>query len=313
MGPDLRQLRYFLALAEERSFTRAAQRLHLTQQALSLAVRQIEQRVGTEVVVRRPGGVELTAAGATLVKHARETVASADRLQAAMDAHRDGRRGRLRVGLLMDGAGPLTAPILAAFRDARPGVELAVRVLDPSQGDAPILDGLVDVALLHGPPPVDERIAVTELFLEPRVAAVPAASELADADALNAGELVGRRVGAHHPAMPLDWEGFFTLVPDRDGEQPERAGTPAGSFEEVLWNIGLRELVLTLPAHYVSSYGAERFGIRYVPAPELAPVAFVLAHRAGAAGPLVVLFRSIARQVTRELIALIPGAEARVP
>lgn len=159
MGPDLRQLRYFLALEEERSFTRAAQRLHLTQQALSLAVRQLEQRVGTEVVVRRPGGVELTAAGATLVEHARETVASADRLQAAMDEHRDGRRGRLRVGLLMDGAGLLTAPILAAFRDARPAVELAVRVLDPSECDGPILDGLVDVALLHGPPPVDERIA----------------------------------------------------------------------------------------------------------------------------------------------------------
>jgi LysR substrate binding domain len=133
-------------------------------------------------------------------------------------------------------------------------VELAVRVLDPSECDGPILDGLVDVALLHGPPPVDERIAMTQLFVDPRVAAVPAASALADAGALNARELTGRRMGAHHPAMPLDWEGFFTLVPVRDGEQPERSGTPAASFEEVLWNIGLRDLVLALTAHY-ATYG----------------------------------------------------------
>jgi hypothetical protein len=171
------------------------------------------------------------------------------------------------------------------------------------------------------------------------VAAVPAASALADAGALSARELTGRRMGAHHPAMPLDWEGFFTLVPERDGEQPERSGTPAASFEEVLWNIGLRDLVLTHPAHYASTYGvpvatARKRPLRRpdrnapllieaptgrsasgsaVPAPDLAPVPFVVAHRAGPPGALVALFCSVARDVTRELIALIPGAEARVP
>lgn len=308
VGPDLRQLRYFLALAEQRSFTRAAERLHLTQQALSLAIKQLEQRVGTEVLVRRAGRLELTAAGETLLDHARRTVAAADQLDAAMRDHRDGHAGRLRVGLVMDGAGPLTAPILGAFRDARPHVQLTVRLLDPSQGHAPLLDGTVDVAVVHGPQVQDERIETRELFLEPRIAAVAAASPLADAAELAAADLLEQRVGARHPAMPAAWEGFFTLVPDRDGEQPERVGPPAQSFDEVLWNVGLRDLVLTLPGHFAVSYAAERFGIRYLPAPDLAPVPFLLAVPRAGATPLAAAFCDIATQVTRELLALVPGA-----
>lgn len=308
MGPDLRQLRYYLALAEQRSFTRAAARLHLTQQALSLAIKQLEQRVNVDLIVRRVGSLELTAAGETLLEHARQTVAAADRLEAAMRVHRDGHAGRLRVGLVMDGAGPLTAPILAAFRDARPQAELTVRLLDPSQGHAPLLDGTVDVAIVHGPQIPDERIETRQLFLEPRVVAVAAHSPLADAPELAIADLLGRRVGARHPAMPVSWEGFFTLVADRNGEEPERVGPPAETFDEVLWNIGLRDLVLTLPGHFAHSYAAERFGISYVPLANAAPVAFLLAVPRAAATPLADAFCEIAQQVTGELLALVPGA-----
>lgn len=308
MGPDLRQLRYFLVLAEEPSFTRAAARLHLTQQALSLAVKQLEQRVGIELIVRRPGRVELTPAGAALLDHAARTVAAADELEAAMRAQRNGAEGRLRVGLSMDGAGPLTAPILAALRDARPHVEVLVSALDPSRGVGPLVDGGVDVAILHGPLPEDEHVETAALFDEPRVVAVSARGELADAGELAADDLVERPVLARHPAMPATWEGFFTLVPERGGEQPRRAGEPSRSFEELLWNIGLRDLVLTLPAHFADTWAAEPFGIRYVPAPDLSHVAFVVAWRRGTSAPLVNLFRELAELVTRDLIGLIPGA-----
>jgi DNA-binding transcriptional LysR family regulator len=310
VGPELRQLRYFLALADAASFSRAAEGLHLTQQALSAAMKQLELRVGAELLVRRPTGVELTPAGATLREHARRTVAAADALAAAMQAHRDGREGVLRVGLLMDGAGPLTAPILLAFRATRPAVALTVRALDPAHGLAPLVDGAVDVAILHGPYPEDERIQREPLFEEPRVVAVAARGELADAPRLGAADLVERPVGGRHPAMPSAYEGFFTLVPERAGEQPERVGPPASSFAEVLWNVGLRDLVLTLPAHFDGSYAAERFGLRYVPAPDLEPVAFFLAWPRGGRDVRVDAFARVARQVVRERIGLIPGARA---
>lgn len=313
MGPDLRQLRYFLALADELSFTRAAARLHLSQQALSMAMKQLELRVGVRLVARNPGGVELTPAGRALREHAAATVAAADELDRAMRAHRDGAAGRLRVGLSMDGAGPLTAPILAAARDARPNAELQVTALEPRLGIGPVVDGAVDVAILHGPMPDDGRVAIAPLFSEPRVAVVSAAGRLADADRLAPADLVDRPFLAKDPAIPAGWEGFFTLAPDRDGEGARREGEPARSFEELLWNIGLRDLVLTLPAHFAGTWPGGSFGIRYVPAPELAPVDFVVVHRRGAADPLVDLFVEICRLVTRDLIGLIPGGRLAPP
>ncbi len=361
MGIELRQLRYFVAVVEEGSITRAAGQLFLSQQALSAAIRQLEQRAGTELLVRGPRGLEVTDAGRTLLAHARRVLRGADELEAAVRAHpdgragalrgglltdgagpltapnvaavraapprvpvgvrtlqprprveprqdrrRDGRDGSLRVGLLTDGAGPLTAPIVAAFRAARPRVQVGVRTLQPGDGVEPLLDGRVDVALLHGPQP-DDRVDLLPLFTEPRVVAVAADSPLADAPSLAPAALVDQRVATRNPAVPASWEGFFTLRDERDGEEPERVGEAAATFDEVLWNIALNDVVLTLPAHVATARPGPWFGVTYVPVPDLAPVVFGLAARRHAASPLVATFLAVAQEVTRRLIELVPG------
>ncbi len=306
MGIELRQLRYFVAVVEEGSITRAAGQLFLSQQALSAAIRQLEQRAGTELLVRGPRGLEVTDAGRTLLAHARRVLRGADELEAAVRAHRDGRDGSLRVGLLTDGAGPLTAPIVAAFRAARPRVQVGVRTLQPGDGVEPLLDGRVDVALLHGPQP-DDRVDLLPLFTEPRVVAVAADSPLADAPSLGPAALVDQRVATRNPAVPASWEGFFTLRDERDGEEPERVGEAAATFDEVLWNIALNDVVLTLPAHVATARPGPWFGVTYVPVPDLAPVVFGLAARRHAASPLVATFLAVAQEVTRRLIELVPG------
>jgi DNA-binding transcriptional LysR family regulator len=77
MGIELRQLRYFVAVAEELSITRAAGRLFLSQQALSAAIRQLEHRAGAVLLVRGPRGLEITPAGQTLLDHARRVLRGA--------------------------------------------------------------------------------------------------------------------------------------------------------------------------------------------------------------------------------------------
>ncbi|MGF1646749.1 MAG: LysR family transcriptional regulator [Kineosporiaceae bacterium] len=298
---EVRELRYFLALAEELNFTRAAARCHVTQQALSRTIAAMERRVGTPLVERRPRVCSLTAAGTVLAERARELVAHADSVLAEVvgraPVEPDAAGARLRMGVLVGGAGPVTVPTIQAFRAAHPGVVVSVRQLDVSEALAPLADGRVDVALVYGPQRDDERLHLTRLCSQPRVAVVSALGELAAADVLTPGDLVGRRVGARPPAAPPQWEGFFTLVPERNGEQPHRVGEPSRSIEEVLWNVSTRDLVLTAPAHLADGHRADRYGIRYIPAPDLAAVDVFVARRRSTSA-LPVAFEELALRMS---------------
>ena len=285
MTPEFRELRYFMVVAEEGSLTQAAARLHVTQQALSQAMQQLERRVRVELLERTARGVRLTVAGDLLVEHAGRVLREVADLDRALQHVRADAEGSLRIGLLVDGAGPLTAPILSAFRAAYPKVQLAVSRLGPHNAVDGLFDSTVDVALLHGP--FDRaRLQVVELFSEPRVVVLSAADERADAAELAVDDLLDSQVLTRSDNVPAEWEGFFTLVPERNGEQPERVAPAAGSLEEVLWNIGVHEAVLTLPRHFVDTYPTTTFGVRYVDAPNLAPVTFFLAWPRVAPHPL---------------------------
>jgi DNA-binding transcriptional LysR family regulator len=174
MTPDLRELRYFVAVAEELSFTHAARRLHVSQPALSATVRQLETRVGVTLLTRTTRKVEVTAAGRTLLMHAREVLAASSTLDGALRAHRAG--GRLRVGVFAHGAGNLTLPILQAFEAAHPEVELSVSDVGPTALITSLVDDRIDVLLVPGELD-DDRLEVRPLFFEPRTmfAACPVA------------------------------------------------------------------------------------------------------------------------------------------
>ena len=174
MTPDLRELRYFVAVAEELNFTRAAQRLHVSQPALSATVRQLEVRVGVTLLQRTTRKVELTAAGQTLLVHARMVLDASSSLDGALRAHRDG--GRLRVGIFAHGAGALTLPILQAFEAERPDVDVEVSEVNAVTVVTALVDGRVDVLIVPGDID-DERLDPRILFFEPRTlfAACPVA------------------------------------------------------------------------------------------------------------------------------------------
>ncbi|WAL75898.1 LysR substrate-binding domain-containing protein [Kitasatospora sp. YST-16] len=269
---ELRTLRYFVAVAEELHFGRAARRLHLSQPPLSRAVRQLEADLGALLLVRSPAGVALTPAGTVLLAEARALLARADRLRVRVGAAA-GRAG-LTVGILGDGTDPGVFRSAAAHRRDHPGVDVLVRETDLTDPTCGLRAGLVDVALTRAP--FDEDgLAVRTLRSDPVGAVLRADDPLAHRERLRPAELDGRRWFRFPPGTDPRWQAFWHGGTEREG--PVVRGVQE-CLQAVLWNgtVGLAPLGHDLPA-----------GLVVVPVPDLAPSRVVVAWNEGAADPLV--------------------------
>jgi DNA-binding transcriptional LysR family regulator len=161
---DLRHLRYFVAVAEERHFTRAAERLGIKQPPLSLQIRQLERELGTLLFRRLTRGVELTEPGTLLLEEARQILERVERTKVNVQNRARGKTGHIRVGF----AGvvyfhPRVPSFLQAYRERYPGV-----LLSPVQGHVPDLvkaveAGSVDVAFVRLPLEYNEAITIYPL------------------------------------------------------------------------------------------------------------------------------------------------------
>lgn len=186
---ELRHLRSFVAVAEERHFGRAAARLHMAQPPLSQQIRRLEAELGVTLLHRTTRSVELAPAGEVLLVRAREILASVDRATEDTLRAARGEFGRLAVGFTGSATYALLPQVAAALRSALPGVVLDLRgeLLTPAQV-AGLLAGTLDLGLLR--PPVREReLAVEVVRREPLVAVLPEAHRLAAADAVPLEEL----------------------------------------------------------------------------------------------------------------------------
>ncbi len=149
---DLRQLRAFVAVAEELHFGRAAARLGIAQPPLSQQIRRLEAKLGHPLFVRGTRRVALTAAGSALLSVARGIFAQlGDGLEAARRAGR-GESGRLRVGFPASMALTIMPAVIRRYRDRHPGVELVLRELTTAPQLDALRAGLLDVGFLREPP-----------------------------------------------------------------------------------------------------------------------------------------------------------------
>src|SRR4030095_8469221 len=123
---ELRHLRYFVAIAEERSFTRAAERLWVAQPGLSTQIRRLESELGVQLFERHTRGVDLTAAGELFLERARTALAAADAALATGHDLEAGLVGSVRLGSAPGAGWPGASELLSAFDRERPGVELTV-------------------------------------------------------------------------------------------------------------------------------------------------------------------------------------------
>jgi DNA-binding transcriptional LysR family regulator len=187
---ELRHLRYFIAVAEELNFSRAAQRLHMAQPPLSVAIRQLEQEIGAALFSRTSREVKLTKAGEALLDAARRTLAEADAAVTAAQRVAAGELGMLRIGYNWS-AGFETLPALGqAFRRRHPDVELVTEEMRPKRMTSALRSGTIDVALALYPE-IGDVFSYRAIRSEPVVVVLSVSHPLADEDAIRLDALAG--------------------------------------------------------------------------------------------------------------------------
>ncbi len=175
---ELRQLRSFVAVAEELHFRRAADRLHLAQPSVSQQIRTLEAELGVRLFDRNRRGAALTAAGEALLPEARELLAGADEAAAVTRATGMGQRGRLRLSLTRSLTGGIAGAIVDEYRALYPEVEVELSVGNTMLHVEQLLTGDIDVGFVR--PPL-ETPGLEELSLgrEPMVCVLPKGHSLA--------------------------------------------------------------------------------------------------------------------------------------
>lgn len=176
---DLRHLRYFVAVAEECHFGRAAQRLHMAQPPLSQAIRRLEEELGVQLLHRTTRRVELSDAGAAYLSRARAILAEVDEAGSVARRVAAGAIGHLTIGCVGSATYSLLPALSRRLSDELPGVNFSFRgeMLAPDQVRE-LREGRIDLALLR-PPVADPSLVVTPLRQDRLVVAVPAESPLA--------------------------------------------------------------------------------------------------------------------------------------
>jgi len=187
---NLRDLRYLVALADERHFGRAADRCFVSQPTLSAQIRKLEEYLGVALVERRPKRVSLTATGEKIVERARRLLLEADAIVEVAKTERDPLAGALRLALIPT-VGPYLLPhVVRQLRRALPRLKLLLYEYQTGPLLGKLRDGELDLGILALPAAAD-GLATAELFDEPFTLAVPANHPLAARDRVRVADLEG--------------------------------------------------------------------------------------------------------------------------
>ncbi|MEU2793414.1 LysR substrate-binding domain-containing protein [Streptomyces sp. NPDC007100] len=277
---ELRTLGYFVAVAEELHFGRAAARLHMSQPPLSRAIKRLESEVGGALFVRSSAGVTLTAVGAVLLDEARALLDQAEALRVRVAAAAGS--ATVTVGVLGDSTDPVATRLAAAYRRRHPHVEVRIRETDLADPACGLHADRVDVALTRRP--FDETgLAVRELRTDPVGALLRADDPLASRGSLTLADLADRRWFVFPEGTDPLWQSYWSGGLPREGPVVRAV---VECRQAVLWN---GTVGMTLLDHEPGA------GLTVVPLADMPPSPMVAAWREGDTNPLV---RSLVRIAT---------------
>ncbi|MFE9498942.1 LysR family transcriptional regulator [Streptomyces collinus] len=269
---ELRTLRYFVTVAEELHFGRAATRLHMSQPPLSRAIKRLEADIGALLLDRTPTGVTLTPAGAVLLDEARALLDRAERVRVRVSAAAG--NASITVGILGDGTDPGVSRLAAAYRRDHPGIDIRVRDTDLTDPTCGLRAGLVDLALTRAP--FDETaLTVRTLRADPVGVVLRADDPLAGRDRLRLAELRDRRWFQFPEGTDPVWQAYWNGGTRREGPVVRAVQE---CLQAVLWNgtVGLAPLGHDLPDE-----------LAVVPLTDMAPSRVVAVWNEGDTNPLI--------------------------
>ncbi|MFE3449285.1 LysR family transcriptional regulator [Nonomuraea sp. NPDC059194] len=248
---ELRQLEYFVAVAEERNFTRAAERVHISQSGVSAQIRQLERELGAELFDRSARSATLTVAGKAALQHARAALAAAEAVAQAVGEVTDLIRGRLTVGMVI---GCTVTPLfeaLAAFRRAHPGVEISLLEDNSDRLIEAVHAGTVDLALVGTATATPDGLDALTIISERLVVAVPAGHPLTDLPRVTLRDLSAHPIVCMPPGTGL--RTVFDQACAAQGLQPMialQASAADAIADLAARGLGVAVLSESMAAHY---------------------------------------------------------------
>ncbi|WP_326809187.1 LysR substrate-binding domain-containing protein [Streptomyces sp. NBC_01186] len=274
---DLRQLGYFVAVAEELHFGRAAARLHMSQPPLSRRIRELEEELDCRLLERSPRGVLLTDSGRVLLDEAKDLLEHAERAKEKVRQSTGHRT--IVVGAVAGAGAALDAGTQETFRRRYPRAAVRLRECDLADPSAGLRTGQVDVAFTRLP--FDTTgLAVRVLHEEPLVAVMPSSDPLAGSARIDVLDLRGRTTFRLPPGADPQWRDFWLAAGSDDPDMPV-VSTIGECLHAVVW----QSAVGLLPSAAAHRHATP--GVSFVPLTGHRPSRVVLAWRAGEPDKLV--------------------------
>lgn len=290
-----RDLRYFVSVAEELHFTRAAERLFVSQPALSKQIRLLERKLGADLFERDRQGVRLTAVGSALLPYARRVLAAWDAAADAVERAKTEQQATLVVGMSTSpGRGGLLPAIRSRFSETHPAAKVRLRQVSWTDSSAGLADGSVDAAFVWLPVPDAERYEWVVVAEEPRHVALPDTHRLAGRPEIDFSDLLDEPFIAI-PESAGVLRDYWLALDGRAG-RPARIGAEAASADETYEALVDGRGVVLLAAGnapLLTRGGVVTRPVRGVSASRLA-----LAWRAGERRPLVRAYAQACRRAT---------------
>ncbi|MFC3572433.1 LysR family transcriptional regulator [Streptomyces yaanensis] len=231
-----RDLRYFISVAEELSFTRAAERLFVSQPALSKQIQVLEKQLGVVLFERDRRTVRLTAVGTALLPHARAVLAAWQATEAAVQEAKTAERCTLVIGMSTSPGRGLLPALRTRLVSRHPDVQSVLRQVNWADPSAGLADGSSDVAFVWLPLPDEDRYQYAVVAREPRLVALPDGHPLAARAASDPEGKVDFSDLLEEPFLALPPEAgplrdYWLALDARDGRQPRIGGVVASAEE----------------------------------------------------------------------------------
>jgi DNA-binding transcriptional LysR family regulator len=290
---ELRQLNQFVAVAETLNFRRAAERLHMAQPPLSVAIRKLEEELGAALFERQPRGVALTAAGTEALRLARQCIATTRNLRNAVQAAAGGETGLLRVGFVGSATYALMPRLLPAFVARYPNVELELHESANLELLALVEAGDLDIGLVRYPTASASELRFEVLETDVFAAALPAAHPLARKRRLTLAQLAREPLIDYASSKVPGLHALVRLAFERAGLNP-RVAQEATQVQTVISLVqsGMGVALVPSVSAQLAPHGVVFRPISDIPA--AATIAIAMTSRPDGSNPAATRFRELA-------------------